>query len=127
MTDVKAANNRKRVLVVDDQPKVLRFMEIDLKLHGFEVMTATSGEQALEIFKATSPDILLLDIIMPGIGGFETLKQVRTFSKLPVIAFSASIANHDLAIRLGANYFMPKPFKVQDLLKKIDHLLSNSN
>jgi len=114
---------KKRVLVLDDQPKVLRFIEIGLKLHGFEVITTTSGEEALEFIRSDSPDILLLDIIMPGIDGLEVLKQLRSFSHLPVIAFSASSGTRDDAIRLGADDFMEKPFHPDELVRRIRALL----
>ena len=120
---MSAAEKKRRILVVDDHPKVLRFIEIDLKLHGFDVITASSGEQALELVKAKKPDIMLLDIIMPGMDGLEVLRQWRTFHQLPVIAFSASIFNQDEAIRLGANAFIAKPFKSDDLMQVIDSLL----
>ncbi len=117
------AEKRQCVLVVDDHPKVLRFIEIDLKLRGFKVITTTSGEEALELVKLAKPDIVLLDIIMPGIDGFVVLKELRTFTKLPVIAFSASPGNQDEALRLGANDFMHKPFDPDDMVRKIKSLL----
>ena len=116
---------QKCVLVVDDQPKVLRFIEIDLKLRGFEVITTTSGEKALELVKTAEPDIMLLDIIMPGIDGIEVLRQLRTFSELPVIAFSASPVNQNDAIRNGANGYMKKPFQPEDMAAKINSLLGS--
>lgn len=113
------------VLVVDDHPKVLRFIEIDLKLRGFEVLTTTSGEEALELVKSKKPDIMLLDIIMPGIDGLEVLKQLRVFSQLPVIAFSASPGERDSAMHLGANNFMTKPFHPDDMVRRIDSLIGH--
>ena len=115
------------VLVVDDQSKVLKFIEIDLKLRGFKVITTTSGEEALGLVKSAKPDIMLLDIIMPGIDGFAVLKELRTFTKLPVIAFSASPGNQDEALRLGANDFMHKPFDPDDMARRIKALLSSKD
>ena len=112
-------SKKQLVLVVDDEPKVLRFIEIDLRLRGFEVVSTTSGEEALELVKSVKPDILLLDIIMPGVGGFEVLRQLRDFTQLPVIAFSASIANYDESIRMGANAFISKPFNTNELENRI--------
>jgi two-component system KDP operon response regulator KdpE len=117
------AEKKKRVLVVDDHPKVLKFIEIDLKLRGFDVLCATSGKEALELVGAEKPDIVLLDMIMPGIDGFGVLKQLRSFSKMPVIAFSASPANQDEALRLGANDFVHKPFDPDEMARKIKSLL----
>jgi DNA-binding response OmpR family regulator len=110
--------------VVDDQPKVLRFIEIDLKLRGFIVITTTSGEEALKLVKSAEPDIMLLDIVMPEIDGLEVLKQLRTFTQLPVIAFSASPDNYHESMRLGANDFVTKPFQPDDMFKRITALLS---
>ncbi len=111
------------VLVVDDHPKVLRFVEIDLKLRGFEVLTTTSGKQALELVKSRKPDVMLLDIVMPEMDGFEVLRQLRAFSQLPVIACSASSVNQNDAIRLGANDFVSKPFDPDEMVKRINRLL----
>jgi two-component system response regulator VicR len=114
---------KKRVLVVDDQPQVLKFIEIDLKLRGFEVCCAGSGEKALELVNSVKPDILLLDMVMPGKDGFEVLRELRTISQIPVIAFSASPGNQDPALRCGANDFMHKPFDPEEMAKKINALL----
>ena len=110
---------KKLVLVVDDHPKVLKFIEIDLKLRGFAVVSSTSGKEALELFKSRKPDIVLLDMVMPGIDGFGTLKELRTFTDLPVIAFSASPDNQDEAMRLGASDFVHKPFDPDDMARRI--------
>ncbi len=120
MTEIK---KKKRVLVVDDQPKVLTFVGIDLKLRGFEVFCTDSGEKALELVNKVKPDILLLDILMPGKDGFEVLKELRAFSDLPVIAFSASLGNQDPALQAGANDFMHKPFDLDDVAHRIKALI----
>ena len=124
---INKAEKKQCALVVDDHPKVLRFIEIDLKLRGFEVITTTSGEEALELVKSAKPDIMLLDIIMPGIDGFAVLKKLRTFTKLPVITFSASPGNQDEAMRSGANDFMHKPFDPDDMVRKIQALLRSED
>jgi two-component system KDP operon response regulator KdpE len=115
---------RRCVLVVDDHPKVLRFIEIDLKLRGFEVITTTSGEKALELIKTAKPDIMLLDIIMPRVDGLEVLQKLRAFTQMPVIAFSASPGNKETALQLGANDFMNKPFQSEEMANRIKALLS---
>jgi two-component system KDP operon response regulator KdpE len=120
MTEIK---KKKRVLVVDDHPKVLTFIEIDLKLRGFEVFSACSGKEALELVSTAKPDIVLLDMIMPGMDGFEVLKELRSFTDLPVIAFSASPGNQDPALSSGANDFMHKPFDPDDMVRRIRTLL----
>ncbi len=109
--------------MVDDHPKVLRFIEIDLKLRGFDVITTVSGEEALELVKSARPDVMLLDIIMPGMDGFEVLRKLRDFTQLPVITFSASAANYHDAMLHGANDFMTKPFEPDEMVRRIEALL----
>ena len=113
------------VLVVDDNPKVLRFIEIDLKLRRFDVMTTTSGDEALEIVRSKKPDVVLLDIIMREKDDFEVLKKLRTFSQLPVIAISVNPGNRNDSLRLGADDFTTKPFYPNEMVKKIQALLGD--
>jgi two-component system KDP operon response regulator KdpE len=116
---------KRHILVVDDQPKVLRFIEIALRVRGFEVTSTTSGEEALELAKSSAPDIMLLDIIMPGLDGFEVLKNLRSFTQLPVVAFSATAENRDRALLLGANDFINKPFYPDELVVRITAILQS--
>jgi DNA-binding response OmpR family regulator len=114
---------KQRILVVDDHPKVLRFIEIGLTLRGYEVITTVSGVEALELVKSARPDIMLLDIIMPVMDGFEVLKQLRCFTQLPVITFSASAENRHDAMELGASDFLTKPFEPDEMARRIEALL----
>jgi two-component system, OmpR family, KDP operon response regulator KdpE len=121
---MNSTSDKKRVLMVDDNLEVLRFLEIYLKTHGFEVITTTSGEESLNLVKSCSPDIILLDIIMPGIDGFEVLRRLRAFSRIPVIVFSSSSGTYSQAMHLGADDFIPKPFQPDEIISKIKALLS---
>ena len=114
---------KKRVLVVDDQFRVTRFIEIYLKLKGFDVSCATSGREALELARSCEPDIMLLDIIMPDMDGFEVMRRLRSFSKIPVIAISASPGNRGDADAMGAADFLQKPFQTEEILDRINLLL----
>ena len=111
-----------QVLVVDDDPRILKFLEIRLKASGYEVLTAKNGLEALEQVQAEEPDLLVLDVLMPGIDGFETLKQVRLLSSLPVIILSAKEANTDKVkgLELGADDYLAKPFSPDELLARIE-------
>jgi two-component system KDP operon response regulator KdpE len=121
------AEKKKRVLVIDDQPKVIKFIEIDLKLRGFDVICGYCGKEALELVSSAKPDVLLLDMIMPGMDGLEVLKELRTFTKLPVIAFSASPGNQEPAMLAGANDFMNKPFDPDEMARRIIVLLTSKD
>lgn len=114
----------KRVLVVDDDSEILELVTAALSPVKYEVTTATSGEKALQLVESEEPDIMLLDIVMMPLTGFDVLDRLREFSKLPVIVFTnqSSIANKALA--LGANGFIPKPFKLCELEKKIEDVLA---
>jgi DNA-binding response OmpR family regulator len=111
-----------RVLIVDDEPRILKFLNIKLKASGYEVITANSGVEALAQVQAQEPDLLVLDVLMPGIDGFETLKQIRAFSSVPVIILSAKEANVDKikGLKLGADDYLAKPFNPDELVARIE-------
>ena len=111
-----------RVLVVDDEPRIIKFLKLRLEASGYEVLTAGSGLDALEQLQAQEPDLLVLDVVMPGMDGFETLKQVRAFSSVPVIILSAREANTDKVkgLELGADDYLAKPFSPDELVARIE-------
>jgi DNA-binding response OmpR family regulator len=113
----------KHVLVVDDDTGVLKFVEIGLGLAGYAVTTTKDGNDVLNIIKTTKPDIVLLDIFMCPVGGFEILDQLRSFSKVPVIVFTAQNFIADRAMEMGANGFIAKPFRPEVLINKIKEVL----
>jgi two-component system KDP operon response regulator KdpE len=115
---------RKKILLVDDEEAILRFLSIKLKISGYDVVTTPVGREALELAKTESPDIMLLDIRLPDIDGFQVLHELRKFSKLPVIAYSATPKYKERALESGAELFMAKPFDTEQLVEKI-HQLSN--
>ncbi len=111
-----------RVLVVDDEPRILKFLELRLKASGYEVLTADSGLEALEQVQAQEPDLVVLDVLMPKKDGFETLKELRAFSSVPVIILSAKEANTDKVrgLELGADDYLAKPFSPDELVARIE-------
>ncbi len=113
-----------RVLVVDDDAKILRFVSLSLRLAGYKVFTATSGEEALKLAESEKVDIVVLDILMPVMDGFDVLKRLRAISDIPVIAISAHSSASEEALLLGADDFMDKPFRPEELTKKIKTLLN---
>ena len=114
---------KQRVMVVDDEPGVIRFVKINLALAGYDVITTTSGEEALPLIKSEKPDIVLLDVFMTPITGFDILMDLRTFSQVPVIVFTARNDIGKTAIEEGANAFIAKPFRPEELVKKIREIL----
>lgn len=111
-----------RVLVVDDEERILNFLRAKLKTSGYDVITASNGQTALELVQTQEPDMMVLDVLMPGIDGFETLKQLRAFSSIPVIILSAKGAYTDRirGLGMGADDYLPKPFNPDELVARIE-------
>jgi len=109
------------ILVVDDEVRILNFLKSKLKAVGYEVLTASNGREALEQFQVREPDLIVLDVLMPAMGGFEMLKELRTFSRVPVIILSAKGADTDKikGLSLGADDYLPKPFNPDELVARI--------
>lgn len=115
-------NTKRRILVVDDEPGILRFVSTSLGLAGYEAITATSGEEALQLVQSQKPDIMLLDILMQPLTGFDVLERLRSFSQMPVIVFTA---RRDIAAlaKEGTNGYIIKPFIPSDLVRKVRDIL----
>jgi DNA-binding response OmpR family regulator len=111
-----------RVLVVDDEQHILNFLSSKLRASGYEVLTASNGVEALEQVEAQEPDLVVLDILMPKKDGFETLKELRTFSPVPTIILSAKGTNADKVkgLSLGADDYLAKPFSPDELIARIE-------
>ena len=122
-TSMNTEDRKMCVLVVDDDVKILRFLHSSLRLAGYEVVTTTSGEEALELVESKNPNVMVLDILMSPLDGFEVLSRLRADSKLPVIAISAHASSAEKALSLGANVFMAKPFRPDELIKRIESVL----
>ena len=116
-------DTKKRVLVVDDEPGIGNILRIKLRLSGYEVITTTSGAEAIELVKAQEPDIMLLDVLMPDVTGMDVLDRVRTFSQVPIIVFTGRPDIAQFALKLGANDNIAKPFNPDLLVEKIRSVL----
>jgi two-component system KDP operon response regulator KdpE len=110
-----------RILVVDDEIEILRALQRNLSAHGYEVFTASSGEQALEEIAMHRPDLMLLDLGLPGLSGLDVCKKVRAESNLPIIVVSVKDTERDkvLALDLGADDYVSKPFGMNEVLARI--------
>jgi two-component system KDP operon response regulator KdpE len=113
------------VLVVDDEPQIRRALRTSLAGHGYKVEVAEDGEGALTALATRVPDVMVLDLVMPGVDGFEVLRQVRTWSQIPVIVLSARGEERDkvLALDLGADDYLTKPFGMEELLARVRAVL----
>lgn len=112
-----------RLLVVDDEPQILRALRAALKGHGYDVQTAADGEEALDLLALHPPDILILDLVMPGKSGFDVVREVRSWSTPApaIIVLSARGEERDkvTALDLGADDYLTKPFSMNELLARI--------
>lgn len=112
----------RRVLLVDDEARILNFLKSKLRASGYEVLTAYNGLEALEMVEAEEPDLMVLDLVMPKMSGLETLKRLRSFSSVPVIILSARGSDADKieGLKLGADDYLPKPFNPDELMARIE-------
>ena len=117
-----------KILVVDDEPPIVRLMEFILARHGHQMLTAVNGEQALEMVRAHDPDIILLDIMMPRIDGYEVARTLRAdakYARLPIIMLSAKAQDEDIqrGIEVGVDEYITKPFNPEHLVHVVnDHM-----
>ena len=113
------------VLIVDDEPRMIRFVKMNLDLEGYMTIEANDGIQALEKIRDHSPDLVLLDVEMPGLDGFETLKRLREISEAAVIMLTVRSEEEDRikGLDLGADDYVTKPFSPRELSSRIRAVL----
>lgn len=116
------------ILTADDDPQILRLVARNLQLEGYDVVTATDGQQALEHLEAQKFDLAILDVMMPKLDGFTVLARVREFSNVPVIMVTARGQDQDKihGLDLGADDYLTKPFSVEELLARVRSVLRRS-
>jgi two-component system KDP operon response regulator KdpE len=114
-------NRRISVLVVDDEPRVLRFVRAELESDGYRVLIASNGRQAIELHESERPALVILDLIMPDLDGFEVLRRIRVNARTPVIVLTARGSDVDKirGLDLGADDYLTKPFGIGELLARI--------
>ena len=110
-----------RILVVDDEPQIRRVMRTALTAHGYEAYEARTGEEALDSLRDSNPDLILLDMNMPGMGGMAACRSIRAVSETPIIVLSVRDREQDkiAALDAGADDYMTKPFSVNELMARI--------
>lgn len=118
-------SNRKRILVVEDEPDTVLILKHVLRSGGYNVLGATSGQEALKKFSEVKPDLVLLDLMMPGMDGWETYHYLRQMSDVPVMILSA-VSNKDevvRALRMGVDDYLTKPFVNAEVVARVDAIL----
>jgi DNA-binding response OmpR family regulator len=121
--------NGKKILIIDDDAFIRRPLEFILREEGFAPVTAVDGEDGLAKLEGEKPDLIVLDLMMPGLDGFEVCRRVRTdprFSSIPVILLTAKGQESDSerGLAVGATEFMSKPYSPSELLRRVREILS---
>lgn len=120
------------ILVVDDEEPILELVQYNLEKEGYKVLACPDGKEALKLAKEVLPHLIVLDIMLPGISGFEIcryLRRIEETKKIPIIILSARIDEFDriLGLELGADDYMTKPFSLRELVAKVKARLRNNN
>jgi DNA-binding response OmpR family regulator len=115
----------KRILIVDDEPRYLRLLEANLRTEGYEVVTASDGVQAVDVFTNQPIDLVLMDVMMPKLDGFGATQRIREFSNTPIIILTAKGDEQDRVrgLDLGADDYLIKPFSATELLARVRAVL----
>jgi two-component system alkaline phosphatase synthesis response regulator PhoP/two-component system response regulator VicR len=118
----------KKVLAVDDQPQIVRLIQVNLQKAGYEVLTAYDGEEALEKLREHHPDLVILDVIMPKRDGFDVLRTIKAdpdTQATPVIMLTVKAQDADIfeGLKEGAELYLPKPFHPLDLVALVRRVL----
>ena len=119
---------KKKILVVDDEPDIVNMLKMRLEASGYEVIIAGDGNTAYNKAKSDSPDLIILDLMLPNMDGYQVcglLKKDTRYAKIPIIIFTARAqkSDQDLGLEVGANAYITKPFEAKELLEKIKSLL----
>lgn len=116
---------RRKILVVDDEERMVRFIRLNLEHDGFVVSEAFNGKQAIQQLRDVSPDLILLDVMMPDLDGFEVLEIIRETSKVPVLMLTAKGEEDDRVrgLELGADDYITKPFSPREMVSRVKAVL----
>jgi DNA-binding response OmpR family regulator len=117
-----------KILVVDDEPHMVRLVQANLQTAGYEVVSAMDGNQALEAAQSEMPDLIILDIMLPGVDGYEVCRRIREYSAVPILMLTARGSEMDLVrgFDVGADDYLVKPFSVNELLVRVRAVLKRS-
>lgn len=113
------------ILVVDDDPGILKLVTLNLELEGYQVTTASDGNTALQLIENEQPTLVILDVMMPGLDGFQVCERVRQFSDVPILILTAKGRNEEIihGLNIGADDYVVKPFSSDELLARVRAIL----
>lgn len=119
----------KNILIVDDEHKIARFIELELKYEGYDVDVCYNGRDGLDAIAKTAYDLIILDVMMPGLNGMEVLRRVRQTSDVPIIMLTAKSETMDkvMGLDFGADDYLTKPFEIEELLARIRNAFRRSS
>lgn len=114
-----------RILIVDDEPLYIRLLRVNLEPEGYQIVTASNGEEALEIISQEMPDLIILDVMMPKLDGITTRIRIRQFSNVPIILLTAMGEEQDRVrgLNIGADDYVVKPFSATELVARVKAVL----
>ncbi|MDF7819765.1 response regulator [Runella sp. MFBS21] len=120
-----------KILIVDDEPNILMSLEFLMKKEGYRVFIARDGEEAFDIIRSEVPDVVLLDIMMPKVNGYEVCTFIKTspmYQHIKVVFMSSKSREIDLqkGYELGADLYIPKPFSTRDMVSKVNALATST-
>jgi len=117
-----------RILITDDDPAILKFVRANLKVEGYDTLIAGDGAEALKILETETPDLVILDIVMPNVDGFEVCRRLRGWSQVPIIMLSARGYQDDKVkcLSLGADDYISKPFGIEELIARVKAVMRRS-
>lgn len=120
---------KKKILIVEDEQKIARFLELELKYEGYDVDIANNGRDGLEKGKSADVDLIILDLMLPGLSGIEVCRRLRQSSDVPIIMLTAKddVSDKVTGLDIGADDYMTKPFAVEELLARIRVLLKRNH
>lgn len=117
-----------KILVVDDEKNIVELVRLYMEKEGFETVCAYTGDEALSQFRAEKPDLIILDLMLPGVDGWQVCREIRRTSQVPIIMLTAKSETFDkvLGFELGADDYMTKPFEAKELLARVKAVLRRS-
>ena len=119
------SSRKHTILIVDDEPRILDSVRMNLERDGYQVFEATNGQEALDAFRLRLPDLVVMDVMMPEMDGFEALRELRKFSSVPVVLLTVKSDERDVihGLELGADDYVSKPFSPGVLVSRIKAML----